>query len=290
MKRSRSSLRLLPLLPLLAAAHACALLPGRAGEERPAREAQAQEELPVVDDTGPFDPAEAVDDDDAPVVELGTEDDPTDQDPFVDEPKPNEGRADGQSPEEERREAEPVTSAGADARDDANDPVAREEPRDEAAGRDEDQRGAEAAEKPPAGTGPTAEHADDEPTRTGTEPGENEREQAAERPDDEHVASPAEVRELEAARSKRLEDLARAGREDDDAKAELASNPPPEPLPEPDPIERAALAWVMEGLLLAAVAGVLTALWRLARHYPKTVGVVTLTGVALIGFFLSQSA
>lgn len=234
------------LVPLLLLAPACALLPGGAGEEPPSRDAEGQEELPVVDDTGPFDPAEAVDDDDAPVVAVGTEKDPTDQDPFVDEPRPDEGRADGESPAEERAEDEPEGRAAA--------------------------------------------HAADEPTRTGTEPGENERERADERPAGERVASPQEVRELEEARTRKLEEIARADGDDEEAKAELARNPPPEPLPEPDPIERAALAWVMEGLVLALVAGVLTALWRFARHYPKTVGAVALAGVALVGFFLSQSA
>jgi hypothetical protein len=88
--------RLLLALAAIGLASSCPLL---GSEEEPfeGSPAEGEDRVPVVDDVGPFDPSEAVDDDDGAVV-LADTDDPTDGDAFRSE--------DGGSPPTEAAENE----------------------------------------------------------------------------------------------------------------------------------------------------------------------------------------
>ena len=168
--------------------------------------------VPVVDDVGPFDPSEAVDDDDGSVV-LADTDDPTDSGAFSD------------------------TDAEGEAK---------------------------------------------------TEGGENERGDDELGAEEEAVAEPEEVAEKEQERSQEVEQIEESAGDEDEQKAELVQNPPPEPVAESEGLGTKTLDLALEGLIVAIAAALLSAAIVFARSHAKA---VTVAGVCLIGvvwFMTSQ--
>ncbi len=197
------------LLPAAALALCCSCPILGSDEEPPAGAPSASmDRVPVVDDVGPFDPSEAVDDDDGPVV-LAGKDDPTDQDAF----------------EEDATEA------------------------------------ADAAEN---------ERGDGEPGAPG-----------------EDVAQPAEVAARERERKRDLERAEEAGGDEDERKAELGHNPPPEPATESEPAWLRPLELALETLIVACVAALLSAAIVFARSHPRLVTAAAI-GAAAAWFLSSQ--
>ena len=111
----------------------------------------SSDRIPVVDDVGPFDPREAVDDDDGAVV-LGKTRDPTDAGAF--EKTNAEGAPKTDAAENERKDGGKVGSKEEPIADDAQAAAreaeqARKVERAEKDGGDEDRQKAAAAENPP---------------------------------------------------------------------------------------------------------------------------------------------
>jgi hypothetical protein len=192
------------------------------------QEQQMLQELPVVADDKPFDPSQAVDDDDDLDQPWSGPERVEDQDAFAAEDRAPAARAkDGAAPRD------------ASARPD----------------------GASARRRTPGGPPPDV-------------------------PAEEHVASPAEVEALRAHRQRQLET---AGGADGDVKAEIASNPPPEPLGPARPAAWTVLDYALEGTLLATLALAITLLVGLARRWPKTALTIGLGALATVAFvFVTQ--
>lgn len=213
---------------------------------------ESPKDLPVVDDRGPFDPREAVDDDDqAGAEQLLTKEDAIDEPPFADSepakesahPDPSDEGDPAAAPEEE------PSTGGADAAANGSAPPAEEKPADE-----------KPAEEPAA------------PEKTA---GEEKREPPPEpdfenQPEGEHVASPEEVAKLVEERRERMEEIRESSPDDAKAKVELARNPPPE-----DPGEGEPMVWTLadvflESLLVAAASAAIAAAWTFGHRFPKT--------------------
>jgi hypothetical protein len=130
-----------PLVAVLAAAlcWACPIL-GHDEEPLAPGPVESEDRIPVVDEAGPFDPSEAVDDDDGDVV-LADTDDPTDASAFADEEGGGEVRAIEASAEKAERteeaENERRPGGGRDEPGAPGEPVADEA---EAAAREQDRK------------------------------------------------------------------------------------------------------------------------------------------------------
>jgi hypothetical protein len=195
----------------LALCPSCGLL-GSGEESFEGPPSASSDRVPVVDDVGPFDPSEAVDDDDGSVV-LADTDDPTDGGAFSDT------AADGGSK-------------------------------------------TEAAEN----------EAGDRELGTEAEP----------------VADPAEVAAREEEQRREVEQVERSAGDEDVQKAELAENPPPEPVTESEPAWTKALDIALEVLIVAGAAALLSATLVFARSHPKTLAVASLGFGAIVWFLVSQ--
>ena len=277
--------RRLLLAPLLAAlAGACLFGGEEEGPEEPLPGA-GSDNLPVVDDVGPFDPAEAVDDDDEALVELGQADDTTDQDPYADEPTPAEDPANQGGGQDEQDRGAPDARRADASREGDGEPRARA-----AAAHERDAAGQPVDEG--AGEPPRARADEDEAIGSvgPVDPAENERAQGkeAEALEGEDVAGPREVAALEE-RRRLAHEQAQAG-DDRAAKAELASNPPAE-----EPGELESTAWTLvdllaEGLLVGLLAGGVTLLVLFSRSHPRIVGAVALALLLAGAYLWMQSA
>jgi hypothetical protein len=149
-----------PLVAVLAAAlcWACPIL-GHDEEPLAPGPVESEDRIPVVDETGPFDPSEAVDDDDGDVVLAGT-DDPTDGSAFADETAGGEARAieaSARKDENEREKGRERDSPGAPGEPvaDEAEAAAREQARKEAvervdaSGAEDDEKKVELGHNPP---------------------------------------------------------------------------------------------------------------------------------------------
>jgi hypothetical protein len=111
---------------------------------------QSEDRIPVVDDVGPFDPSEAVDDDDG-AVELADKDDPTDREAFSDtdggaSPASEGGENERAGDEPEERGESVATPAEVEA---LKEERSREVERADAGAGDEDEQKEALAENPP---------------------------------------------------------------------------------------------------------------------------------------------
>jgi hypothetical protein len=107
-------------------------------------------------------------------------------------------------------------------------------------------------------------------------------------PDDEHVASGDEVAALRDERRQQLTELARRDG-DDEAKLELARNPPPGPLGQSKSTVWTITDYSLEGVLLLVAATVVAGAWTLARSFPKTIGAsVLVAGLAITALLMTQ--
>lgn len=226
----------------------CASCPLLGSEEEPFEgEPASADRVPVVDDVGPFDPSEAVDDDDGAVV-LADTDDPTDGAAFA-EKAPEESRAsEAAAGTEAVEQAAPVEAAQTQAEGTEGEKT-------------------EGAEN---------ELADGESQEPGA-PGEA-------------VAAPAEVEAREEERRQEVEQAENGPGDEDEKKAEIADNPPPEPLRESEGLPNEALDFVLETLVIAAGAALISAAVVFARTHPRVIlGAVFVCGV-LAWFVASQVA
>jgi hypothetical protein len=136
---------------------ACPLL-GHEEEPLPEGAELSEDRIPVVDDTGPFDPSEAVDDDDGDVV-LAATDDPTDASAFADETAGGDVRAREASAGKRENEGEKPDSdtpgAGGEPVADEAEAAAREQARTQeveeadANGADDNEEKVELGHNPP---------------------------------------------------------------------------------------------------------------------------------------------
>lgn len=147
-------------LLVVLAAGLCWACPLLGSEEEPVAEGPTEsvDRIPVVDDTGPFDPSEAVDDDDGAVV-LDDTDDPTDAGAFSDE-DPRRARAveasaaKGEKSENEREKGSEPGADGEPVADEA-EAAAREQHKKEEveradeSGADDDKEKVELGHNPP---------------------------------------------------------------------------------------------------------------------------------------------
>lgn len=266
MRRGSAPMAARPLAATLMAAAILAMAGCRVWPfGRAAEPIETVQELDVVDDEGPFDPSEAVDDDD----ELGS--DVLDGDR---EPSDTEAFADADGAEDAaRRDARSFATASAEA-------TGRQHTSQQPAVRVSDSapETREAAATPPPSREHTPAPSDAREKRApaavdDVEPAEAVDAPVAtpkELPDGEHIATEQEIEALLARRDRRLTDLLDAGVPTDEAKALAARNPPSEPLPPSRPVAWQLLDFAGEGLLLLAVAVVLSTILSLARAFPRT--------------------
>lgn len=110
---------------------------------------------------------------------------------------------------------------------------------------------------------------------------------------EERIATPAEAETTEKAREQGEQQANRSaeegGKDDDEAKAELSTNPPPEELPEGEQLAWTAVDVLLEGALVAAAAAAVTALILFAQSHRKTVGGVVAAGLAVAAFLWWQT-
>ena len=192
----------------------CASCPGLGFEEEPfeGSPTASSDRLPVVDDVGPFDPSEAVDDDDGAVV-LADTDDPTDSAAF------SETDAEGE-----------VKTEGA----------------------------------------------------------ENERSDGELGAEGEAVADPTVVAERVEERTQEIEQVEESAGDEDEQKAALDENPPPEPVAESESTGTKAMDLFLETVIVAVLAALLSAAIVFARSHVKTVAAATVGLVVVAWFLVSQ--
>ncbi len=229
---------------VLALASGCALL----GEQ----EMEAMERLPVIADDRPFDPSQAVDDDDDLERPWHGTGDTEDADAFAaEQPVPADERAQPASARREHR----AHAADASARGGGDAAASRSSP-------------------PAAARAPDREVA--------AKPG-----QALGR--DERIATPAEV---DAQREQRRREHAAsnsAASGDAEAKTRLASNPPAEAIGDPKPTAWTIVDYALEGVVIAAGALAVSLLVTLARRAPKTALAIAFGVVAFVaGVIVTQ--
>jgi hypothetical protein len=110
---------------------------------------------------------------------------------------------------------------------------------------------------------------------------------------EERIATPAEASATEEARDQAEQQANRSaeqgGQDDDEAKAELSTNPPPEELPEGEQLAWTAVDVLLEGALVAAAAAAVSALIVFAHGHRRTVGGIVAAGLAVAAFLWWQT-
>jgi hypothetical protein len=259
--------------------------------------------LPVVDDDRPFDPSQAVDDDDDLERPWLRAEDEQEQDAFANdgtpaaEAHPTETAAAADAPAQrgdapragDATSMMPPSAASTPGptSEPASPPAARERaaatkrtapPAEGARAGDVRSDDARADAKRTART-PRAPRDAKERPRDG--------EVGPQIPEDEHIATPEDVEALRAERRRKLDELA-AAKGDDDAKLALARNPPPEPIGKSKSTAWTVTDYALEGVLLAVAAGVVAGAWTLARSFPKSVASVVVAGVFVVVLVVTQ--
>jgi len=106
----------------------------------------------------------------------------------------------------------------------------------------------------------------------------------------EHIATPVEVEQLRRERQQRLRDQLADGRSDSEAKEELASNPPAEPVGRGEPLAWELADYLLEGMLAAVLALFIAAIVTLAARFPKTVTACLLAGGTAVTLLIVTQA
>lgn len=240
-------------LPFIALVAACI---GPTAEERPGG---SHPNLPVVDDVGPFDPSEAVDDDDEELAPFDVDKDPSDDEAFADEPEPDEP---------DRNEAQDAGALPADT--------------------------AEAPSPEGRASAPSSAASPENPTEAAPpevvgDAGENERAKDGElSPPGESIATPEQAQRLVESRERELARSEQDGRDDDEVKVEIARNPPAEPIPRGKGMAWTLLDYVFETLLVVLAAAALTFIPWIARRHPRWIAGLALALALVAGFMWSQ--
>ncbi len=228
----------------------------------------SREDLPVVDDQGPFDPSEAVDDEDGQVIEELGSNAPQDQEAFADEPDPDQTSTQlAQAPKS-------ADEAGANGKTSQEDDSNHEQTRSEqnnSTGEDEagqadvpgDLQNAEEGEPQATGSQEVAAASTEDPS-----------------PEGETIATEREIAELRQAREQALDQADQASGDDRERKTELAFNPTPDPIEFGDERIPTFVDIALEALLVLVLAAGLTSFVRLGAHFPRT---SMLAGALLLG-------
>ena len=209
------------------------------------------EELPVVADDRPFDPSQAVDDDDD--LEPWKTTDAQDADAFAGSNSKVTNRA--------GRDSKETPASGARDRGTAAASAKADHSKADRSKADRSKAGAPKADTSKAGKD--------------SAPG-------ARVPGDEHVAGPREVEQKEQRRRDQFSRIDRERSDDGNAKAEFAANPPAEEVGKSKSTAWTLLDYSLEGTLLLIGASGITALIALARRFPRTVVVAVAFGLAAL--------
>lgn len=231
-------------------------------------EVERSEYLDVVDDEGPFDPAEAVDDDDEVVDDPGAEKGDSEDGPAT------PGATEAGTPRE--------LDQGTTALDADSGPA----PKSESRGPSESERDSEPPERDPPSVKPaqlprSTSEADGPESGEDGDPNDEEDEAVlSDEAPSEDVASTQEVQDEEQRRAAAEERANESSREDDALKRKLASNPEPEDPGAAEDTPSAVFDLAAEVLILLVLALPFTLLVSGLRALPK-MALMGLAGVVL---------